>query len=126
MKGLNLIARQVSRLRYQRGWTQDELADLLQKTGWFISRSGVSKIEGGAVYVPDFRVVWLASVFKIPLSDLLPEIDSKTPVLDTLGKYIDPEKLTPSLKTLFSLDSEHLSLNPKILGGQGYGDLIKR
>jgi len=30
MKGVTPIARQVSRLRYQRGWTQDELADRSQ------------------------------------------------------------------------------------------------
>jgi len=95
MKGSNLIARQVSRLRYERGWTQDELADLLHKAGWFISRSGVSKIEGGLVYVHDFRLVWLASVFQVKIGDLLPRIDGRVPVLETLGKYIDPKKLNP-------------------------------
>ena len=116
MKGSNLIARQVSRLRYQRNWTQDELADILQKTGWRISRSGVSKIEGGSMYVPDFRMVWLASVFKVQLSDLLPEIDWRAPVADTLGKYINPEKLTPPAKLLFpvSLNPTQLTADKKI------------
>lgn len=117
MKVLNLIARQVSRLRYQRGWTQDELADHLQRTGWLISRSGVSKIEGGSIYVPDFRLVWLASVFKAPLSDLLPEIDWKAPVLDTLWKYIDPEKLTlpPPVLLPVSFDRRRFTPDTKTL-----------
>lgn len=116
MKGLNLIARQVSRLRYQRGWTQDELADLLQKTGWFITRSGVSKIEGGSIYVPDFRLVWLASVFNVRASDLLPEIDRNTAVLDTIRKYIAPEKLAPPSKLLLpvSFNSNKLTADKKI------------
>src|SRR5438132_11411452 len=101
MKGSNLIARQLSRLRYQRNWTQDELADLLQKTGWHISRSGVSKIEGGSICVPDFRLIWLASVFKFQVSDLLPETNSRAPDVETLGRYINPQNLTPPAKSLF-------------------------
>ena len=112
MKGLNLIARQVSRLRYQRGWTQDELADLLQTTGWFITRSGVSKIEGGSIYVPDFRVVWLASVFKVEVSDLLPKIDWKAPVVETLGKYITPAKLIPPAELLLPVSFDSAQFTP--------------
>jgi len=112
MKGSNLIARQVSRLRYQRGWTQDELADILQKTGWRISRSGISKIEGGSMYVPDFRLIWLASVFKVQVSDLLPEIDWRAPVVDTLGKYIATEKLIPPAKLLLPVSFESAQFTP--------------
>jgi hypothetical protein len=35
------------------------LADKLQLAGWMISRSGVSKIEGGLIYVPDFRLLYI-------------------------------------------------------------------
>jgi len=49
MKKLNVIGRQVGRLRYQRGWTQEMLAGRLQLAGWIISRSGISKIENGSV-----------------------------------------------------------------------------
>jgi transcriptional regulator with XRE-family HTH domain len=54
VKKLNLTGRLVNKLRNERGWTQDELTDRLQKAGWMISRSGVSKIESGLVYVHDF------------------------------------------------------------------------
>jgi transcriptional regulator with XRE-family HTH domain len=44
----------VSRLRYQRGWTQDEFADALQLAGWSIAcRSTVSKIENRSQPVPN-------------------------------------------------------------------------
>ena len=59
MNTLNVVGRQIGRLRYQRDLTQEELADELQRAGWLITRSGVSKIEGGSVYVPDFRLFYL-------------------------------------------------------------------
>ena len=65
------------------------------------------------MYVADFRMVWLASVFKVQVSDLLPEIDWRAPVVDTLGKYIAPEKLIPPAKLLLpvSFDSAQFTHN---------------
>ena len=62
MKKPNVIVRQVGRLRYQRGWTQEMLAARLQVAGWIVSRSGVSKIENGSVYIPDYRIPSLAQL----------------------------------------------------------------
>ncbi len=80
---MNLIGRQVSRLRYQRGWTQDMLADKLQLAGWMISRSGVSKIEGGLMYVPDFRLLYFAYTFQVDLPILFPEVNLRSPIHET-------------------------------------------
>ena len=71
---MNLIGRQVSRLRYQRGWTQDMLVDKLQLAGWMISRSGVSKIENGSMYVSDFRLFYFAHIFGIEVSQLFANV----------------------------------------------------
>ena len=92
MKRVNLIGREVGRLRYQRGWTQDELADLLQKAGWLISRSGVSKIEAGSFYVPDFRLFYFAHVFRVDVPALLPPIDLKAPIQETMLRFIRNER----------------------------------
>ena len=92
MKTLNLVGRQISKLRYQREWTQDELADALQRAGWLISRSGLSKIEGGSVYVPDFRLFYLAHVLHVDVSALLPKIDLSQPIHETMLRYIRNEK----------------------------------
>ena len=80
MKKLNVIGRQVGRLRYQRGWTQEMLAARLQLVGWFISRSGVSKIENGTVYIPDFRLPSLAQLFGVAIADLYPKTKLQSPI----------------------------------------------
>lgn len=82
MKKLNVIGRQVGRLRYQRGWTQEMLAARLQLAGWIISRSGVSKIESGLVYVPDFRLPCFARLFGVAIEDLYPTPELPRPTRD--------------------------------------------
>ena len=58
MKKLNLVGRRVAQLRYERDMTQDELADALERIGWSMTRSGVSKLrKATATYVPDFRLL---------------------------------------------------------------------
>ena len=82
MKKLNVIGRQVGRLRYQRGWTQEILAARLQLAGWTISRSGVSKIESGLVYIPDFGLPCFARLFGIGIEDLYPTPELPRPARD--------------------------------------------
>ena len=93
MKTLNLVGRQVGKLRYERGWTQEELSDRLQLAGWKISRSGISKIENFTLYVPEFRLFYFAHVFGLssPMP-LLPKIDPIQPVHETLLRFIYNEK----------------------------------
>ena len=88
MKTVNLVGRQMSKLRYERNWTQDELADKLQLSGWPITRSGVSKIEGGSIYVPDFRLFYLACGFRVQLPALFPKIDLSQPIHETMLRFI--------------------------------------
>src|SRR4029078_9411693 len=91
MKTLNLVGRQMSKLRYERNWTQDELADKLQLVGWPITPSGVSKIEGGSVYVPDFRLFYLACGFRVQLPVLFPKINLSQPIHETMLRFIRNE-----------------------------------
>ena len=77
---LNIVGRQVKRVRNQLGWSQARLAARLQRSGWDISRSGVSKIEDCAVYVHDFQVTWLAAVLGVFRDDLYPKLDSAKPI----------------------------------------------
>ncbi len=89
MKKLNLVGRQVSRLRYQRGWSQEELAGRLYDVGWLVAtRSTISKIEGGTIYVHDFQVAWLAAVFGVPRDALYPQWDSGRPIQDSILQYV--------------------------------------
>ena len=93
MKMVNLVADQISRLRNERGWTQEDLADRLHLAGWEISRSNLSKIENCTLYVPEFRLFYLAHAFRLssPMS-LLPKIDPMKPVHETLLRFIYNEK----------------------------------
>lgn len=75
MKTLNVVGPQIRKLRYQMNWSQNMLATKLQIEGWDISRSGVSKIESRLVHVDDYRLFYLARVFKVNLTDLLPPLD---------------------------------------------------
>jgi transcriptional regulator with XRE-family HTH domain len=89
MKKLNLVGRQVSRLRYQRGWSQEELAGRLYDAGWLAAtRSTISKIEGGTIYVHDFQVTWLAAVLDVPEAALYPKFDSSKPIQDSILQHI--------------------------------------
>jgi transcriptional regulator with XRE-family HTH domain len=101
VKKLNLTGRLVNKLRNERGWTQDELADRLQKAGWMISRSGVSKIESGFVYVHDFQIQVFAYVFRVPAIIFVPTLDMSKPIDETLSRFIYNEKrgLAPNYKT---------------------------
>lgn len=84
MKCLNLVGPQVRRLRYNRGWSQNQLATKLQLEGWDISRSGVAKIESQLVYVDDFHLYYLQRALKVTLTDLLPKIDTNQQIHLTL------------------------------------------
>ena len=99
MKKLNLTGRLVNKLRNERDWTQDELADRLQKAGWMISRSGVSKIESGFVYVHDFQLHYFADVFRVPAIAFVPTLDLSKPIDETLGRLIYNEKHGLASKT---------------------------
>src|SRR5437870_12948401 len=101
MKRLNLAGRQISRLRYERERTQEELADRLYRAGWLISRSRLSKIEGGSIYVPDFRLFYFAHVLGVQVPALFPSIDLKAPIHEMMLRFIRNEKIgmTPDMNT---------------------------
>ncbi len=84
----NLIGRRVAQLRYERGWTQEDLSDRLFDAGWPLSRSEVSKLEGGWIHIYEFQLCYFAEVFRVSVTDLLPCIDPREPVHETILKDI--------------------------------------
>lgn len=93
MKMVNLVADAVSQLRETRDWSQEELANRLQLAGWAISRSNLSKIENCTLYVPEFRLFYLAHVFDLASPvELLPAIDPRKPVHESIMRLIHNEK----------------------------------
>ena len=99
---LNMIGQQVKRVRNRLGWSQARLAARLQRSGWDISRSGVSKIEDRRVYVHDFQVTWLAVILGVSRDDLYPKFDSAKPIQDAILQHIHNPKrsLVPSSASL--------------------------
>lgn len=76
MKQRNFIGRLVSRLRNQRGWTQDEFADQLQFAGWHdATRDTVAKIEGGLLRIDLTQLYYIAAALGIPLQQFFSKID---------------------------------------------------
>ena len=68
----NVIGPVVRRLRKQRGWSQENLAERLQAAGWHISRSSLAKIECRVVWVGDFELLHFVKVFGIGIANLFP------------------------------------------------------
>jgi transcriptional regulator with XRE-family HTH domain len=70
---LNLIGPQVRKLRDAKGWTQEQLAQRLQRIGWDVSRISVSKLEAQIRRVPDGEVLFVARVLKTRTDELFPK-----------------------------------------------------
>jgi transcriptional regulator with XRE-family HTH domain len=92
MKKLNLIRRQVRKLRERNGWTQAELAVKLQLAGWHnATRSTVSKIEGGSLGVAEYDLLFIIAALRVHLVHLYPEIDWQRPMDETVHQHISQE-----------------------------------
>ena len=68
----NIIGRNVSRERYQRGWTQGELATKMQLFGCYMTRDIIASIEIRRCIVTDKQIEFFAAVFRIPIQQLFP------------------------------------------------------
>ncbi len=69
-----------------------------------ISRSGVSKIESGFVYVHNFQLHYFADVFRVPAIAFVPTLDLSKPIDETLSRLIYNEKhgLAPKSNKMFA------------------------
>jgi transcriptional regulator with XRE-family HTH domain len=68
----NVIGRNVSRERYQRGWTQDELVIKMQLLGCYITRDVLANIETRRCVATDTQIEFFAEVFGIQIEQLFP------------------------------------------------------
>jgi transcriptional regulator with XRE-family HTH domain len=92
MKKLNLIRRQVIKLRQRNGWTQEEFAVQLQLAGWHnATRSTVSKIEGGSLGVAEYDLLFIAAALRVHFVHLFPPIDWQRPMDENVHKHIPHE-----------------------------------
>jgi transcriptional regulator with XRE-family HTH domain len=68
----NVVGHNVARLRYEKGWTQNDLATRLQLVGCDVSRQIIAHIETGRCAVPDCEIVYFAHVFGVKVEELFP------------------------------------------------------
>ncbi|HPV81470.1 MAG TPA: helix-turn-helix domain-containing protein [Nitrospira sp.] len=81
----NLIGRNVSRLRYQRAWTQDQLVAKLQIVGCDITRDILASIETLRSIATDKHVWFLAVVFDVDLRELFNPLPKSRPKPKVVG-----------------------------------------
>ncbi|MCG3148915.1 MAG: hypothetical protein PCFJNLEI_02367 [Verrucomicrobiae bacterium] len=68
----NLIGRNVSRERYQRGWSQEELVTKVTLLGCYMTRDILASIETLRCVASDKHVAIFAAVFDMPIEKLFP------------------------------------------------------
>ena len=67
MRRRNVIGRMVSRLRYERNWTQDTLVARLQCEGLDISRDVLANIETGRTEVTDDFIPYFQRALRVQI-----------------------------------------------------------
>ena len=92
MEHKNAVGRRVGRIRSNRGWSQAKLAVELQKAGWDISRSGVSKIEMRIREVKDWQMMLLAHILETPHESFYPRLDPKKALRDALAATMTKQR----------------------------------
>lgn len=88
MEHKNVVGRQLARIRDGRHWSQARLACELQKAGWDLSRSGVSKIEMRIREVNDWQMMLLVRVLKTPHEAFYPMLDPEAAIRDAFAKVM--------------------------------------
>ena len=83
----NIIGPGLRRLRNERGLTQAQLAEFLQRKGWDISRETLAKIEAQLRWLTDFEVAFLLNALGVELVELLPRSGRQQAILDFINKH---------------------------------------
>lgn len=73
----NLSGSAIKQLRLEKGWSQRELADLLQLKGLDVDKNAIQRIEARKRFVTDIELVYFAKIFEVGYEQLLKqEFDS--------------------------------------------------
>lgn len=81
---LNLVGPQIRKLRYQKGWSQNDLAIRLQIAGLDKDRTGVGKIESRLVHVSDYELLYLSEVLDVEIILLYPKLNPMKSAKDVI------------------------------------------
>ena len=84
----NIVGGQIRRLRYNRGWSQAQLAVQLQLKGLDVGREVVAQIEGQTHCVKDRDLPYFARVFQVGIPELFPDLQPDKPIHDTITRLL--------------------------------------
>jgi len=84
----NIVGAQIRKLRYNRGWSQAQLAIQLQLKGLDVGREVVAQIEGQTHCVKDKDLPYFARVFQVGLHELFPDLQPDKPIHDTITRLL--------------------------------------
>jgi transcriptional regulator with XRE-family HTH domain len=80
----NLIGPQVRKLRQERGWSLDQLANEFAQQGIFISAHTLERIESRREFMGSIEVYAFATIFRTGVEHLYPPDSSASNVLEEL------------------------------------------
>lgn len=67
---MNIIGKNIKRIREDKSWTQEVLVAKCQLEQWEITRSTLAKIESNVRRVNDIEVKRFAQILEIPIDEL--------------------------------------------------------
>ena len=67
----NISGPAIRQLRLEKGWSQRELADILQLNGLDVDKNAIQRIEARKRFVTDIELVYFAKVFEVDYKELL-------------------------------------------------------
>ena len=67
---MNIVGKNVKKIRENRGWTQEQLVAKCNLNDWQISRSTLAKIESNVRRVTDIEVQKLSLALNVSIDDL--------------------------------------------------------
>lgn len=66
----NVLGPALRKVREARGWSQDDVAAMLQRLGWSVDRTLVTKVEARRRCITDYELFLFLRILKIPLVEL--------------------------------------------------------
>jgi transcriptional regulator with XRE-family HTH domain len=95
VKGRNLTGQQIRFFRRQRKWTQQKLAEALQKMGLPITRHVIANIETLRTEVTDCQLVCFAAALRVSVHSLFPNSRHSASSADALDDNLQTNRQHP-------------------------------
>lgn len=76
-QSMNMIGKNVKRLRKKNGWSQKTVSDKLEMLAIYICRGSISRIEDQSRTVTDIELYGLAKVFRVSIDELFETVEDE-------------------------------------------------